>query len=98
MAAGGGADLQPGPGRARLQVPGGGRTQGEARHQDGAGDRAGAHGLTLILAQTNISLYLLSSEYILLALLLINCICLGKSVTLISLSLEMLRWGREVTV
>ena len=46
----------------------------------------------------NIYTYLLSSEYILLALLLINCICLRKSVTLISLSLEMLRWGREVTV
>ena len=96
--AGGGADLQPGPGRARLQVAGGGGTQGEARHQDGAGDRAGAHGLTTTLAQTNISLHLQSSEYILLALLLINCICLRKSVTLISLSLEMLRWGREVTV
>ena len=42
--------------------------------------------------------YLLSSKYILLALLLINCICLRRSVTLISLSLEMLRWRREVTV
>ena len=98
MAAGGGADLQPGPGRARLQVPGGGRAQGEARHQDGAGDRAGAHGLTTTLAQTNKYIYLQSSEYILLALLLINCICLRKSVTLISLSLEILRWGIELTV